>query len=106
MNASLLALPSHHENFGLCVMESLACGVPVLISPHVNLAPDIQAADAGWVAAVRRESVEVALAEALGSDGERRRRGEAGRSLARDYAWPIIAGRLCDAYRAVLTTKN
>ena len=32
-NASLLALPSYHENFGLCVMEALAHGVPVLVSP-------------------------------------------------------------------------
>ena len=36
--ASLLALPSHQENFGLCVMEALAHSVPVLVSPNVNLA--------------------------------------------------------------------
>ena len=53
-NASLLALPSHQENFGLCVMESLACGVPVLISPHVNLAPEVTAAGAGWVVPVNK----------------------------------------------------
>src|SRR5262245_38698495 len=32
--ASLLALPSHQENFGLCVMEALSHSVPVLISPN------------------------------------------------------------------------
>ncbi|MBA2526455.1 MAG: glycosyltransferase [Pyrinomonadaceae bacterium] len=106
MNASLLALPSHHENFGLCVMESLAYGVPVLISPHVNLAPDVEIAGAGWVAAVRRDSLEAALAEALGSARERQKRGEAGRNLALNFAWPVIAGRLCDAYRTVLAAKN
>ena len=57
--ASLLALPSYHENFGLCVMEALACGVPVLISPHVNLAPDIEAAGAGWIAPVEEEAIRV-----------------------------------------------
>jgi glycosyltransferase involved in cell wall biosynthesis len=36
--ASLLALPSHQENFGLCVMEALSHSVPVLVSPNVNLA--------------------------------------------------------------------
>ncbi len=106
MNASLLALPSYHENFGLCVMESLVCGVPVLISPHVNLAPDIQAAGAGWIAAVCKVSIESALAEALGSESERQKRGKAGRSLALNFGWPVIAGRLCDAYRAVLASKN
>ena len=37
--ASLLALPSYQENFGICLIEALAYGVPVLVSPHVNLAP-------------------------------------------------------------------
>jgi glycosyltransferase involved in cell wall biosynthesis len=106
MNASLLALPSHHENFGLCVIESLACGVPVLISPHVNLAADVQAAGAGWVADVHIHSVEAALAEALGSQRERLRRGEAGRNLALNFAWSSIAERLCDAYRKVLAANN
>ena len=36
--ASLLALPSHQENFGLCVMEAMSHSVPVLVSPNVNLA--------------------------------------------------------------------
>ena len=106
MNASLLALPSYHENFGLCVMESLACGIPVLISPHVNLAPDIRAAGAGWIAAVCKEAIESTLAEALGSESERRKRGKAGRNLALNFAWPVIAERLCDAYKAVLAAKN
>src|SRR6185503_21161391 len=69
-NASLLALASHQENFGLCVMESLACGVPVLISPHVDLAPEVAAAGAGWIVPVNKESMEEALVEALQSDSE------------------------------------
>lgn len=104
MNASLLALPSHHENFGLCVMESLAYAVPVLISPHVNLAPDIQAAGAGWIAAVDRLSLELALGEALGSESQRRRRGEAGRNLALKFAWPSVADELEALYREITTT--
>jgi glycosyltransferase involved in cell wall biosynthesis len=36
-------LPSHQENFGLAVAEALACGLPVLLSDKVNIAPDIAA---------------------------------------------------------------
>src|SRR5205814_1880206 len=46
--AALLALPSHQENFGLAVVEALACKVPVLLSTQVNLAGEIEAAEAGW----------------------------------------------------------
>src|SRR5258706_4851877 len=105
-NASLLALPSYHENFGLCVMESLACGVPVLISPHVNLAPQILAAQAGWIAAVDRDSLETALSQALKSEAELRRRGEAGLRLANSFGRPVVATLLTDLYVSVLQGKT
>jgi glycosyltransferase involved in cell wall biosynthesis len=40
--AELFVLPSHQENFGLAVVESLACGTPVLISRKVNIWSEIE----------------------------------------------------------------
>jgi len=76
--ASLLVLPSHQENFGLCVMEALSHSVPVLISPHVNLAEEIVLANAGWIATVDKDALLSRLAEALDDEDERARRGQAG----------------------------
>ena len=42
-------LPSHQENFGIAVVEALACGKPVLISDHINIWREINEADAGLV---------------------------------------------------------
>ena len=42
-------LPSHQENFGIAVAETLACGRPVLISNQVNIWPDIVEDHAGLV---------------------------------------------------------
>jgi len=36
-NAEAFILPSHQENFGIAVVEALACGKPVLISDRVNI---------------------------------------------------------------------
>jgi glycosyltransferase involved in cell wall biosynthesis len=105
-NASLLALPSYHENFGLCVMEASSRGVPVLISPHVNLAPEVEAAEAGWVVSVDRLGLQAGLTAALGSKAERLRRGQAGRRLAREFQWPVIATKLDDLYTSVLSRRN
>jgi len=49
-SAEVLALPSHTENFGITVVEALACGVPVLISNEVNIWREIDADGAGLVA--------------------------------------------------------
>jgi glycosyltransferase involved in cell wall biosynthesis len=48
--AEVFALPSHQENFGIAVAESLACGVPVLISREVNIWREIEASQAGLIA--------------------------------------------------------
>jgi glycosyltransferase involved in cell wall biosynthesis len=100
-HASLLALPSFQENFGLCVLEAMAVGVPVLVSPQVNLAPDIQAAGAGWTVPIERAGLCQALAEALGDPVESLRRGEAGRELAARFGWPRIAALLKNLYESI-----
>lgn len=48
--ADVYALISHQENFGISVVEALACGTPVLISDKVNIWREIQAAGGGLVA--------------------------------------------------------
>ena len=100
--ASLLALPSHQENFGLCVMEALAQSVPVLVSPNVNLAPEIEAANAGWIAAVDKNALVNKLAEALADRDELAKRGRAGLQLSQKYSWENSARALADLYRAVI----
>jgi glycosyltransferase involved in cell wall biosynthesis len=97
--ASLLVLPSHQENFGMCVMESLSHAVPVLVSPHVNLAPEIVLANAGWITAVDKEALVTRLAEALSDKEELARRGRAGRELSQKYSWENAAKGLADLYR-------
>lgn len=42
-------LPSHQENFGIAVVEALACKKPVLISNQVNIWPEIKDGGGGLV---------------------------------------------------------
>lgn len=43
-------LPSHQENFGIAVIEALACGKAVLISNQVNIWREIESSGGGLVA--------------------------------------------------------
>jgi glycosyltransferase involved in cell wall biosynthesis len=49
--AEVFALPSHSENYGVAMVEAMACGVPVLISDKVNIWQEVAADGAGLVAA-------------------------------------------------------
>ncbi|AFD08010.1 glycosyltransferase [Solitalea canadensis DSM 3403] len=48
-NCEAFVLPSHQENFGIAVVESLACSKPVLISNRVNIWKEIEANTAGFI---------------------------------------------------------
>ena len=48
-SSDVLALPSHQENFGIVVAESLLMGKPVLISDKVNIWREICNSSAGYV---------------------------------------------------------
>jgi glycosyltransferase involved in cell wall biosynthesis len=47
--AEAFILPSHQENFGIAVVEALACSKPVLISKQVNICQEIKQEYAGIV---------------------------------------------------------
>lgn len=47
--SEVFVLPSHQENFGIAVVESLACGKPVLISDKVNIWREIKEGSGGIV---------------------------------------------------------
>lgn len=49
-HAEAFALISHQENFGIAVVEALACGTPVLISNQINIWREIRGDGAGLVA--------------------------------------------------------
>ena len=64
----LLVLPSHDENFGNVVIESLSTGTAVLVSENVGLAAYVQEHRFGWVCKTNAASVSAAINE-IGKNG-------------------------------------
>lgn len=59
--ADAFALISHQENFGIAVVEALACGTPVIISNQVNIWREIHDEGAGLICEDSAASAEQAL---------------------------------------------
>ncbi len=99
--ASVFALCSKHENFGVAVLEALAAGVPALLSRHVDLAADVEAADAGWIVDDGDQSILEPLARACGNARERETKSIAAAIVARQFTWPAVAAELKRLYSSV-----
>ncbi len=65
-------LPSHQENFGIVVAESLACGTPVLLSDKVNVWEEASTGGAGFVATDDLDGTASLLRQWLALDAEQR----------------------------------
>ncbi len=103
VDADVFALPSYTENFGMTVVEALACRLPVVISDQVNIHAEVSGAGAGLV--TRCDAGEVAQAlETLLADADRRSAmGEAGRRLVQArFTWPAIVEALTAEYERVI----
>jgi glycosyltransferase involved in cell wall biosynthesis len=105
--ASLFVLPSWQENFGLSMVEAMAAGCPVVISDHIDLAPDIKEARAGLVVPPNAEATAEAITCLLQNEELRREMGKRGRQLVLEkFTWERCAREFNDVFDDILSGRN
>jgi glycosyltransferase involved in cell wall biosynthesis len=99
--ADAFVLPSFQENFGIAVVEALACGTPVLISRGVDIWSEILAEEAGLVGEVGIAGT-VDLVERwslLSADDRNTLRSNAANCYTRRFRPEAATSRLVDVLR-------
>ena len=101
--ADLYVLPTHTENFGVTVAESLASGTPAIVTKG---APwnGLEEHRAGWWIDIGIDPLVCCLEEAMSrSSGELASMGGAGREwMMKDFSWPKIGQMMHLTYEWLL----
>jgi len=103
-DADLFVLPTFSENFGIVIVEALACGVPVITTKGAPW-EDLTLHKCGWWIEVGVNPLIQALNEAiLLSNAQRQEMGQRGFSLVTaKYLWPGISQSMRSVYEWMQT---
>ena len=103
--ADVMAVPSHHESFGLVALEALACGTPVVSTRVGGMDRIIQEGKNGFLVS---EDVPRNLAQRIGGILARGREAwspESIRNSVSDYSWSNVAAGIIEEYQVLIEDK-
>jgi glycosyltransferase involved in cell wall biosynthesis len=94
--ADATVLASVREQFGLVLVEGMACGGPAIAVDRYGPAEIVEDGRTGWLVGPDDEAaLAAALVECIDDAGERERRGALARETALErWSWPALAARL------------
>jgi len=101
--AELFVLPTHTENFGVTVAESLAAGTPAIVSKGAPWS-GLETHQAGWWIDIGIDALAACLEEAMSkSRSELMSMGQSGREwMMRDYSWERMGQMMHLTYKWLL----
>jgi D-inositol-3-phosphate glycosyltransferase len=101
-SADAVVMPSLYESFGMVALEAMACGTPVVASDVGGLPFIVRDGETGFLVPERDpQSLAECLSQLIRDPALRKRLGDRGIQVARDYAWPRIADRIEALYAAL-----
>ena len=102
LNADVFVLTSRFEGHPMGLVEALAYGLPVLVTPGSNMAKEIQEANAGWVTTCDSESMKDALSRIIREKDMLKEKGNNALCLSEKYRWGNIAKDFHDIVSNIL----
>ena len=107
LESQITVLPTHSENFGMVVAESLSAGTPVIVTKGAPW-EKIVSEDAGWWIDIGVEPLAEALNHALDlSKNELYSKGKNGQDwMSREFSWKAAANDMKSFYGWLINNKE
>lgn len=97
------ALPSHQENLGVAVLEAIAAGLPVVISPDVQVKSFVEDYDFGHVVPRDASMLANALTLVLENESMQRRVADQGPdAIEESFSTDVVGEQLAEMYSAAV----
>jgi len=105
--STALVLPSLSENFGNVVLEAMAVEMPVIVTPEVGLAADVESAGAGIVTSNAPDALAAAIRRLLSDGDARAAMGRRGRELVQSrFTWDRVAAEMEQHYGRIAAGRT
>jgi len=102
-DADLFVLPSYSENFGVAVVETMAAGLPVIVSDQVGIHREISASGAGIVVRCSEGELVHALQRMIINPTLRTEAGKNGKKLAARFSVETVCDQLVTLYQEIVS---
>jgi len=101
--SDVFVLTSHSENFGISVLEAMAAGLAVIITPGVGLSSVVTSHRVGYVPQLSVDEIASSIAQCLANPQEMEAMGNRAHYLISEkYTWKQIIKSLLVVYTSVL----
>lgn len=105
--AKAMVLPSYSENFGNVVLEAMAAGCPVVVTPEVGLSTVIRDTGSGLVVEGKPEVLGEALVSLLENPAQRSQMRQCGLRLVEDrFTWKAVSTDMEKVYQEIVEENN
>lgn len=102
-NAQAMVLPSYSENFGMVVIEAMAAGCPVIITPEVGISETISMQNAGIVVEGNAEKIGTSISDLIANPTKANQLRSAGPQIVKKfYSWETVTQKMIAAYEEIL----
>ena len=107
VDSDVFVLPSYTENFGIAVVEAMACGLPVVISDHVNIWKAVSDSHSGLTVRLDIQEIAQAICAIIKDKDLARRMGLAGRELVQSrYDYKCVVNEIIRMYGTIIRKQT